>query len=345
MTPERLLQIETIYHGALDLQPAARRPFLDRACGADDELRREVESLLEFGPGETCLDQDAIQFAAESVAAEENGTLIGHVLGRYQLLSLAGRGGMGDVYCAVDRRLNRLVAIKVIPSPASANSRSSQRFEREARASAALSHPHICRLYDVGRDAGMDYLVFEYLFGDLLSERLENGALPFADALNYAIQMADAVASAHEHGITHRDLKPRNVMLTKSGLKLLDFGIAQLRYPDEPAPTGSAASTPAGSLAYMAPEQIRNHETDPRTDIFGFGLVAYQMFTGRPAFQGATRDTLLSSILNDDPPPVSRFAPEAPPALGFVIARCLAKDPLERWQSIRDVLFMLKSMT
>lgn len=344
MTPERFLQIETIYHGALDLPPSARFPYLDRACGADDELRSEVESLLEFGPAETCLDKDAIQFAAESVAAAENGSLIGHVLGRYQLLSLAGRGGMGDVYCAVDRRLNRLVAIKVIPSFIGTNSSSSQRFEREARASAALCHPHICRLYDIGSDSGMDYLVFEYLFGDLLSERLENGALPFADALNFAIQMADALASAHEHGITHRDLKPRNVMLTKSGLKLLDFGIAQLRYPDELAATGSAATTPAGSLAYMAPEQIQNHETDPRTDIFGFGMVAFQMFTGRPAFQGATRDDLLASILNDDPPPVSEFVRQAPPVLSSVIARCMAKDPLERWQSIRDVLFMLTSI-
>ena len=341
MSPERLQQIEALYNDALNLRSADRSAFLDHACGADSALRREVESLLEFERAETCLDKDAIEFAAESVAARGNDSLMGRMLGRYQLLSLVGRGGIGDVYCAVDSRLNRLVAVKILPPYMNESQEWLQRLTQEARTAAALSHPHICHLYDLGNDSGISYLVFEYLSGELLSERLAKGAVPLPDALSYAIQMADALVCAHEQGIIHCDLKPNNIMLTKSGLKLLDFGIAELRYPEKTAVVSPSAAHRPGTLAYMAPEQLNGDAPDARTDIFAFGLVTFQMLAGRPAFQGSSEAILTTSILKDNPPSVLQFLPQAPPALDLLLSRCLAKDPRERWQSIRDVLFIL----
>jgi serine/threonine protein kinase len=330
-------QIEILYNDALALQPQDRSAFLDRMCGADSELRREIESLLMCGGTETCLDKDAIEFAAEALAQEGAGLLVGRTLGRYQLLSAVGRGGMGEVYCAVDSRLNRLVAVKVLPPYVSDNPEWSQRLEQEARSVAALNHPHICILHDVGHDAGTNYLVFEYLVGELLSERLAGGPLPLPQALRYAAEMADALDSTHQQGIVHCDLKPQNIMLTKSGVKLLDFGIAELQSSGTTAPAATA-----GTLAYMAPEQIEGREADARTDIFAFGMVTYEMLTGRPAFQGDSQASLAASILNDNPPPPSQFVSGVPPTLDFLVGRCLSKLPSERWQSICDVLFMLR---
>jgi eukaryotic-like serine/threonine-protein kinase len=202
-------------------------------------------------------------------------------------------------------------------------------------------------LYDIGTDDSTHYLVFEYLAGELPSERLSRGPLPLKETIHHAIQMAEAVRAAHHEGIIHCDLKPHNIMLMKSGLKLLDFGIAELRYFDQPWPASGRPKRPSsgrspGTLAYMSPEQIEGGDTDVRTDIFGFGLVTYQMLTGRPAFQGTDQASLSNAILNDTPIPPSQLAPQSPDALDFLLARCLAKQPAERWQSIADVLFMLK---
>jgi eukaryotic-like serine/threonine-protein kinase len=268
-------------------------------------------------------------------------------LGPYEILSAVGAGGMGEVYRARDTRLNRDVAIKVLPEALAADSQFRERFDREARTISQLDHPHICPLYDVGEQNRTAYLVMQYLEGETLATRLERGALPLNEALTIAIQVASALDKAHRAGITHRDLKPGNVMLTKAGTKLLDFGLAKT---DAPAVAGTSLSmlptTPAnltaqgtilGTFQYMAPEQLDGQEADARTDIFAFGAVVYEMITGRKAFEGKSQASLIGAILERDPPPVSTLQPLSPPALDRVVQTCLTKDPDRRWQSAGDL--------
>jgi Tol biopolymer transport system component len=253
---------------------------------------------------------------------------------------------MGEVYRARDTRLERTVAIKVLPSHLSASPESRQRFEREARTISQLSHPHICALHDVGREGETEYLVMEYLEGETLAERLQRGALPLEQTLRYGVQIADALDKAHRQGIVHRDLKPGNVMLTKTGVKLLDFGLAKAMAPGTQQssltalPTQHALTqegTILGTFQYMAPEQLEGKEADARTDIFAFGCVLYEMATGKKAFSGATQASLISSILRDDPQPISQVQPMSPPALDRIVQKSLAKDPEDRWQSAADL--------
>jgi eukaryotic-like serine/threonine-protein kinase len=270
----------------------------------------------------------------------------GSRLGPYEILSPLGAGGMGEVYRARDTRLDRTVAIKVLSSHLSASPESRQRFEREARTISQLSHPHICALHDVGREGDVEYLVMEYLEGETLADRLLKGPLPLEQTLRYGIQIADALDKAHRQGIVHRDLKPGNVMLTKSGVKLLDFGLAKAVEPKTQQssltalPTQHALTqegTILGTFQYMAPEQLEGKETDARTDIFAFGCVLYEMATGKKAFSGATQASLISSILRDEPQPISQVQPMSPPALDHVVKKSLAKDPEERWQNAADL--------
>jgi Tol biopolymer transport system component/predicted Ser/Thr protein kinase len=275
-------------------------------------------------------------------------------LGPYELLSLQGKGGMGEVYRARDTRLDRTVAIKVLPQHLSSNPQRRQRFEREARAVSALSHPHICVLYDVGQQDGIDYLVMEYIEGQSLADRLTKGPLPLDQALTYAVQIADALDKAHRAGIVHRDLKPANIMLTKSGAKLLDFGLAKLLRGDSETlftaqsnlPTERISLTEEGTIVgtfeYMAPEQLEAGTVDARTDIFSFGAVLYEMITGRKAFVGKSQASLIAAILSSEPQPVSILQPMSPPALDRVVQRCLAKEPDGRWQTARDLMLELK---
>ena len=265
-------------------------------------------------------------------------------LGHYEIVALIGAGGMGEVYEARDPRLNRSVAIKVIPAHLSSYPEARARFEREARTIAALNHPHISTLHDVGRHEQIDFLVMELVNGETLAARLQHGPIRIAEALRYAIEIADALDQAHRHGVTHRDLKPGNVMLTKSGVKLLDFGLAKLRDPQSALVSARAteadvtvAGEVLGTLQYMAPEQLEGLDTDSRTDIFAFGTLLHEMITGRRAFDGPSRMSLMRSIMSDTPPPVSTLQPVAPRALDRLIATCLAKDPDDRWQSARDV--------
>ena len=253
---------------------------------------------------------------------------------------------MGEVYKARDTRLERTVAIKVLPAQFAADPQFRERFDREAKAISQLSHPHICTLHDVGRQDGIDYLVMEYLEGQTLAERLQMGALPLDQAVQCAIQIAGALDNAHRRGIVHRDLKPGNIMLTKSGAKLLDFGLAKASgaaiveaglsmLPTTPPMT--AQGTILGTLQYMAPEQLEGKEADARTDLFAFGAVVYEMLTGKKAFEGTSQASLIGSILKDTPKPVSTLQPAVPPALDHLIAVCLEKDPENRWQTARDV--------
>jgi serine/threonine protein kinase len=271
-------------------------------------------------------------------------------LGPYELLAPVGAGGMGEVYRAKDTRLERTVAVKVLPAHLSENAESRQRFEREARTISQLSHPHICALYDVGNQDGVEFLVMEYLEGQTLAERLVRGPPPLEQVLRYGIEIADALDKAHRQGIVHRDLKPGNVMITKSGVKLLDFGLAKAVAPATPQqmtsfPTQQALTqegTILGTFQYMAPEQLEGKEADPRTDIFALGAVLYETATGRKAFSGKSQASLISSIMGSEPPPVSAVAPMTPPAFDRIVRKCIAKDPEDRWQSAADLGSELK---
>jgi Tol biopolymer transport system component len=278
--------------------------------------------------------------------------LNGKRLGPYEILSAIGAGGMGEVYRARDTRLERIVAVKILPDHLSDRAELRERFEREARTIASLNHPHICTLHDIGQQDGTDFLVMEYLEGETLAERLKKGPLPLAQILQYAIEISDALDKAHRKGITHRDLKPGNIMITKSGTKLLDFGLAKLRQDAAPTtplselPTAkeaiTAQGTILGTLQYMAPEQVEGREVDARTDIFAFGVVVYEIATGEKAFEGKSQASLIAKILETDPPPISSLQPMTPPALDRVIKTCLAKEPAERWQAANDLCRELK---
>jgi serine/threonine-protein kinase len=268
----------------------------------------------------------------------------GSRLGPYDILSPLGAGGFGEVYKARDTRLDRTVAIKILPS---ADPELKARFEREAKAIAALTHPHICTLYDVGHQDETDYLVMEYLEGETLDKKIARGPIKIDEALKIVIEIADALDKAHCAGIVHRDLKPANVMLTKGGVKLLDFGLAKLRSQGVGIGVSVAATitTPPltalgsilGTLHYMSPEQLEGRDADQRSDIFAFGAVLYEGLTGRPAFVGQSQASLIGAIMHTQPQPISAIEPLTPPAIDHIVTRCLAKDPNERWQTMRDL--------
>ena len=273
-------------------------------------------------------------------------------LGPYEIVAPLGAGGMGEVYRARDTRLDRSVAVKVLPEHLSLNPEVRARFEREARAVSSLNHPHICTLHDVGHQDGVDYLVMELLEGETLAQRLERGALPTTELLRSAIEIADALDRAHRSGIVHRDLKPGNIMLTRGGAKLMDFGLARATGL---APTTSdltssptvshpltAQGTIVGTYQYMAPEQLEGKEADARTDLFSFGAVLYEMATGRRAFEGKSQASLIGAIMNSEPAAVTQVAPLAPPGLERVIRACLAKDAEQRIQTAHDVKLQLQ---
>jgi serine/threonine protein kinase/Tol biopolymer transport system component len=269
--------------------------------------------------------------------------------GPYEILAELGAGGMGEVYKACDTRLDRIVAVKICKG------RFTERFEREARAISSLNHPNICALYDIGREDSVEFLVMEYLEGESLETRLRRGALPIEEALRIAIQIAGALDAAHRKGVIHRDLKPGNVMLTRGGAKLLDFGLAKMAGPvvsfatDIAAPTAAqpltARGTILGTFQYMSPEQLEGKEADARSDIFSFGAMLYEMITGRKGFEGSSHASLITAVMSVNPPPVSAIQPMASPALDRVVQRCLAKSPDDRWQSAGDLLSELEWVT
>jgi len=276
---------------------------------------------------------------------------VGQKLGSYEVLALVGAGGMGEVYRARDTRLDRTVAIKVLPSHLADRPDLRERLEREARAVSSLNHPHICTLFDIGQHEGADFLVMEYLEGGTLEARLDKGPLPIDETLRYAIDIADALGTAHRAGITHRDLKPGNVMLTKSGPKLLDFGLARTQpaaasFGSQSAVPTRAALTSEGTILgtpqYMAPEQIEGKDADARTDIFAFGSMLYEMVTGRKAFEGKSQVSLLAAIVEHEPQPMSAFQAMTPAAMEHLVRRCLAKAPDHRWQSALDIVHELR---
>jgi eukaryotic-like serine/threonine-protein kinase len=336
MKQEFWRRAEELFHAALERAPEARRSFLDEACGEDTELRRQVEMLVSE-------DEHAGSLLEKPVLADVTATLIaggslsaGTRLGPYEILAPLGAGGMGEVWKARDTRLNRFVAIKT------SHARFSERFEREARVIAALNHPHICSLYDVATSPdGFGYLVMEYVEGKPL-----HGPVPLQEALALACQILDALDAAHRKGIKHRDLKPSNILVGKEGVKVLDFGLAKMERAAGPEGSTQTMLTGEGSilgtLQYMAPEQIEGHEADARSDIFAFGLVLYELITGKRAFTGKSQASLIASILKEQPHPLHDLQPLTPPGLERVLETCLDKDPDKRWQSARDVKHALE---
>lgn len=339
MTPDRWQTIERLYPATLARSPSERDGFLAAACQGDNALRTEVESLIAHG-----LDAPAVldaQPSQEFRAALNRrfdqqpavpGRYLGQMFGPYKLQALLAAGGMGEVYRAADTRLNRTVAIKIL-----LHDPERHELTREAKIVSSLNHPHICTIHDIGSEDGVDYIVMEYLEGETLQQRLMRGALPLATAIDYCTQIVDALDKSHRRGIVHRDINPANVMLTAVGVKVLDFGIATRMGGGDPLPF--MATPPYGS-----PEQLAGHPVDARTDIFSFGAVAYEMITGRRAFQGDSPATLVASVRQDEPLPLRDLVPAVPEPLARTLSRCLAKAPDERWQTANDLLFELRSL-
>jgi serine/threonine protein kinase len=359
MTPERWRQIERLYHLALERSGDQRALFLEDACGGDRALLREVESLFDSASRATdFMERPAAppRLASAMRRLEQSsvpGRFVGRTFGAYEVETLIAAGGMGEVYRAVDTRLRRTVAIKTLPEHLSNDPERRERIMREAHIVSSLNHPHICTLYDVGVQDDVQYLVMEHIVGETLQKRLESGPLRLDRALEYSIQILDALDKAHRKGVIHRDLKPGNVMLTTSGVKLLDFGLATRETRaalafDDAASDGSqgrpAAGAIMGTLPYISPEQLEGRQADSRADLFAFGALVYEMLTGKAAFPAKSQPQLISAILKDDPHPIVDVVPDLPPRLVHTLDRCLAKDPDDRWQSANDLLFELRSI-
>jgi Tol biopolymer transport system component len=343
-------RVKQLFHDALDVAPDARLAFVKERAG-DAQVCQEVMSLLQTHPAaEGFLSTPPDSAQVQAVLARLQA---GDELGPFRIDSLIGAGGMGEVYRAWDTRLDRQVAIKVLPQISTIDGAGRERFEAEARAISRLTHPRISTLYDVGSapvgSTTVQYLVMELVDGETLAARLKRGPLPVNQALTIAIEVAEALAAAHAAGVVHRDVKPANIMLTRSGAKLLDFGLARLRRPLVVGHTVVPANDPAthraglfGTLPYLAPEVLRGVEADARTDLFAFGAVLYEMLAGNPAFAAGSEADLIAAILEREPAPVSTRQPLTPPPLERLIVTCLAKDPDERWQTSQDLLRALR---
>jgi serine/threonine protein kinase len=353
MTPERWQMVRGILQSAMELRPDERDVFLDRECASDPSLRKDVDEYLSIeGKLDTdFLESPAVQHVELPATASSCGDGIlakGTQLGPYEVQALLGLGGMGEVYRARDIRLNRTVAIKLIPQALASDPARRQRFEREARAVAALQHPNICTLHDVGHQDGTHYLVMEYLEGETLAARLRKGRLTLDLTLRYGIEIADALDTAHLRGIVHRDLKPGNIFITAHGeAKVLDFGLAKLDEPDpvvdtsvETATDEKVLTTPGlamGTAPYMSPEQARGEDLDARTDIFSLGAVLYEMATGKMAFPGKTTALVHKAILDETPTPPSKLVPSLPGHFDQIVAKALEKDRDLRYKSAADL--------
>jgi eukaryotic-like serine/threonine-protein kinase len=345
MTPERWQQIKELLYQAQQLAPEERPAFLERCCSSNLALRQEIETLL--------TSSDARSSFLENSPAPVPLTP-GTKLGDYEVQKLLGSGGMGEVFRARDLRLRRDVAIKVLPSFLSSHKERLRRFEQEAQAAAALNHPNILAVFQMGTYQGAPYLVSELLEGETLRDQAQRGPVAARKAIDYGEQIAHGLAAAHEKGIIHRDLKPENLFATKDGrIKILDFGLAKLKQPErshqQSSPTmGYAVTEPGmvmGTAGYMSPEQVRGREVDHRTDIFSFGAILYEMLTGRRAFQKTTSVDTMSAILNEEPMPASQLVANIPPALQRTVHRCLEKSPEQRFQSAADLAFALEALS
>jgi len=355
MTRERWQQVCDLLEEALELAPQQRPALLDRACGADPSLRQEVEVLLassdhvrsSFLQGPPLVEQ-----MSQTESSTKDVLTPGAKLGPYLIQSLIGSGGMGEVYRARDTELKREVAIKVLPEFWSRDPERLHRFELEAQAAAALNHPNIISIHHVGQHDGSPYIVTELLQGENLRERLRRGPVALRKVIEYAVQIANGLAAAHDRGIVHRDLKPENLFVTKDGrVKILDFGLARLVPSKEASgeePTVTHRTHPGvvlGTAGYMSPEQVRGKPVDHRADIFAFGTILYEMVTGKQPFRKSTSAETMTAILNEEPPSISQITPAASPGMQRVVHRCLEKDPEQRFHSAHDLAFALGALS
>jgi serine/threonine protein kinase len=354
MKPERWQQIEELFHSAIERAPEARAGFLDEACRDDVELRRRIDSLLvaheaantfiEHPPMAGVLTAVVAKSADNTTRASEQ-SLIGRRIGHYDVKSLLGTGGMGEVYLANDPNLDRPVAIKILPSQFTANGAHVRRFEREARAASALNNPNIITIHEIGQDGDFHFIATEYIEGQTLRQRLSNGRLPLKEVIDLTSQIAIALSAAHRAGIIHRDIKPENVMVRPDGLvKILDFGLAkpveqELDVSIASAPATLSTQTEAGSLmgtvAYLSPEQVQRQKVDHRTDIFSLGVVLYEMLAGERPFKGDSVPEVLEAIRQCDPKPIT--SNNSSGELNRVLTRALAKDASARYQTADEL--------
>ena len=354
MTPERWQKVKQIFQTALDKPAAERAPFVVSACKGDEDLRKEVESLLASSEKDgSFIDSPAYAAAATLITEQAAELKKGTTVGAYEIVSFISRGGMGEVYLAHDRRLGRKVALKILPSSFTRNQERLRRFEQEARSASALNHPNIITIYEILKSESTHVIATEYVEGETLRQRLSNGSFDLWEALSVATQVADALSAAHKAGIVHRDIKPENIMIRQDGyVKVLDFGLAKL---SEEMPSISADEAPTrqvrtgsgiiiGTAGYMSPEQARGKPVDARSDIFSLGSVIYEMVTRRKPFDGETPSDVLASILKTEPPPVSQHLEDAPPELTRIVAKALKKNRDERYQVISDLLLDLKTL-
>ncbi len=359
MNPERWQKVDQLYHDALKLDPAEHRAFLRAACAGDDELLREVRSLL-AARGRVAADEGFLNpstlSASVEILAVAPPSFIGSEISHYRVLSLLGRGGMGEVYLAQDSRLGRKVALKLLLRESTRDGQRAQRFQQEARAASALNHPNIITVFEIDQFDGAYFIVTEFIEGHTLRDRMAAARLSPGEIAEVTVQMAGALSAAHAIGITHRDIKPENIMVRHDGyVKVLDFGLAKLSepLPGTPADAGSAdAAVPVltdpailmGTPSYMSPEQIRRQPVDARSDIFSLGVVIYEMVTGRLPFSGATPGEIVTAVLRDEPAPARHFAPAAPAELERIIHKALAKERAERYQTSQELLADLREL-
>jgi len=350
MTPERYQQIGNLLERALEIEPEGRSAFLDEACAGDPELRREVESLIASDEqAGSFIANPAFELAAGLMDQAKTELSVARKISHYQILSLLGAGGMGQVYLAEDTRLDRKVAIKFLSSDSTVDSQGNRRLIREAKAAAKLDHPNICAVHEVGEEDRRPFIVMQYLEGETLAVRTARKPLEAREALDVAIQIADALSEAHSHGIIHRDIKPQNIMLTARGhAKVMDFGLAKVAthksFVESKAETETLLTEQGmiiGTVPYMSPEQVNGEAVDERSDIFSFGAVLYEMVTGQLAFQGNSTMATLAAVLNQEPKPLPANIPRE---MANAILHCLRKDPAQRYQTMAEVRAALEAL-
>ena len=354
MKPERWQQIDLLLQEALAREPDERPAFLTLACGSDETLRQEVESLLvSHDQAGNLLDTPLPQIAAEVLVKGRVQCVEGQTIGHFKVLAELGAGAMGEVYLAEDARLGRKVALKILPAEFTRDLRRLHRFEQEARAASALNHPNILTIHEIGQADDLHFIATEFIDGQTLRQRMSGARLKLGETLDIAAQFAAALAAAHEAGIVHRDIKPENVMLRRDGyIKILDFGLAKLTERQAPSnsdsPDRAAFETDPGTVMgtahYMSPEQARGLEVDARTDVFSLGVVFYEMIAGRTPFDGATASDVITAILKEEPIPIAHQSAEVPAEVDWIVKKALAKDRDERYQTIRELYIDLKRL-